>query len=387
MKKESALNGKLNITLTVASGVEKALKSELSRLGYGFPSAVNGNIDLVGDIYDVASLNVNLRTADRVYVKLLTAKVDTFDQIFDSVYNLDWASFLSEEACVLVNGKCVKSKIYAISACQSIIKKAISKKLCQQYKVNRLSEIGETCGIFFSIFKDEFSLYLNTSGTGLHKRGYRNLVGIAPIKETLASALLLYSDFYKTRPFHDPFCGSGTLAIEGAKIALNIAPNLERDFDFCSFYGVDKKIIKTVREKAIDLEKRDTEIDFSASDIDPKAIKLAKAHAERANLANKIKFFVKDVKDLTLTSNYGTIVTNPPYGERVYDKEEAELCYKGLKKVLENKPNWSLFLITSHKGFEKFYGKKADRVRKLYNSNKECNYYYYYGERNGEDGK
>ncbi len=381
MNNSSAYDGKLNISISVASGLEKALKSELKRLGYGELSAVNGRVDLEGDIFDVAKLNVNLRTADRVYIKLISKKVETFDDIFDLVSSVNWASYLSKNARVLVNGKCVKSKIYAISACQSIIKKAIALSCCSAFNLSSLSESGETYNVHFSIFKDEFSLYLNTSGTGLHKRGYRNLVGIAPIKETLASALILYSDFYKTRPLFDPFCGSGTIAIEGANIALNVAPNLNREFDFCAFSGVDEMAIRNAREMARDKEKRDTKIEIFASDIDPKAIKLAKAHAERAGLKGRINFSAIDVKNASLFGDYGTIVTNPPYGERVYDREDAEACYKGLRKLLNKREDWSLFLITSHKGFEKVYGKKADRVRKLYNSEKECNYYYYYGDK------
>jgi putative N6-adenine-specific DNA methylase len=206
-------------------------------------------------------------------------------------------------------------------------------------------------------------------------------VGIAPIKETLASALVLFSDYYKTRPFADLFCGSGTIAIEAAKIAMNIAGSKGRRFAFNEWKNFDQKIFQTVLEQAIDNENRDIPCELFASDIDPKAIKLARRHAERAGVADKIRFSVCDVKNFKTDLKSGTIVTNPPYGERVYDREEATACYKSLGNVVDSLDGWSAFIITSANGFEKNFGRKADRERKLYNSNKECRYYYYYGNR------
>lgn len=381
MKTQKAFSEQLNISVAVASGVEKATKSEFIRLGYGNVPAENGIFDLKGSILDVATLNVNLRTADRVFIKLVSFSAQTFDDIFDGVFAFPWENYLPESAKIDINGKCVKSTIFAPSSCQSIIKKAIIKRLSKVYKKNLFLEDGARYGVNFSLFKNECTIYLNTSGVGLHKRGYRDLVGIAPIKETLAAALLLYSDFYKSHPFVDPFTGSGTIAIEAAKIALNVAPNLERDFDFNNWEGVSKGTLNLAREKARDLENREQKVEIFASDIDFKAIKLAERHAERAGLKNIINFSQKDVKDVELLGSLGTVVTNPPYGERVYDVREAEECYRALRKIFKDKGDWSLFLITSHKGFEKYFGKKADRIRKLYNSNKECNYFYYYGDK------
>ena len=207
------------------------------------------------------------------------------------------------------------------------------------------------------------------------------MVWIAPIKETLASSLLLLSDFYWQRPFHDPFCGSGTIAIEAARIALNIAGGIDRKFDFNSWRNFDASCYVTAYEQARDLEKRDRHVEISGSDIDPKAVKLAERHAQKAGVGKKVKFRVCDVKNFRPQGEYGTIVTNPPYGERVYDKEEAEECYKNLGSAMRGNDGWSLFCITPAKNFEKLYGKRADRERKLYNSNKECKYYYYYGKK------
>ncbi len=381
MSKINFLPDNLQIKLTCASGVEKVTKSELVRLGYQPAPAINGGLALNGSALDVARLNLNLRTADRVYIKVAEFPVLSFDDLFDGVKKVEWENFIPDDGRVLVNGKCVKSKIFAISACQGIVKKAIADRLCGKYHINRLYESGSDYEIEFSIFKDVCELLINTSGVGLHKRGYRDLVGIAPIKETLASALLLLSDFYKERPFADPFCGSGTIAIEGARIALNIAGGIGRRFAFNDWKNFDEKLFDDAFTEAKDKENRNIKLDFFASDIDPKAVKLAKRHAERAGVEKAVKFDVKDVKYFTCDKPNGTIVTNPPYGERVYDRREAEECYKSLRYVFDKLTDWSAFVITSAGNFEKCFGKRADRDRKLYNSNKECRFYYYYANK------
>ncbi|MCQ2387664.1 MAG: class I SAM-dependent RNA methyltransferase [Clostridia bacterium] len=376
---------KFDIVATCASGVESVLKKEIERLGYGINPAENGTITFSGDASALARANINLRTADRIYIKIAEFSALSFDSLYDNISEISWEKFIPSNANVLVNGKCVKSKLFSISDCQKIIKKSIADRLCKKYKINRLIENGERYEIFFSIFKDTATIMLNSSGDGLHKRGYRDLVGVAPIKETLASALLLMSDFYHKRPFYDPFCGSGTLVIEGAKIALNIAPNLNRKFAFNYWKDFDEKFYSLAVEEALDNEKRDRKIEFYGSDIDSKAISLSNRHAERAGVKDYVNFKTMPVSKVKLPFEYGTIVTNPPYGERVFDKKEAESCYKDLRKVLTDFPKWSLFLITSYSNYEKCYGVKADRNRKMYNSNKECKYYFYYGKENKND--
>lgn len=386
MEKIRCLPDSFPITVTCASGVEKVVKSELKRLGYDDAPALNGTLTFNGDMLAVARCNIFMRSIDRVYIKLSEFIATTFDELFEGVKSLKLEEFFPENAKITVNGKCVKSKLFAISSCQSIIKKAIADRLCSYYKINRLLENGAQYQVEFSIFKDTVSLYLNTSGVGLHKRGYRDLVGIAPIKETLASSLLLLSDFYKDRPFADPFCGSGTIAIEGAKIALDIAGGIGRRFAFNDWKNFDQKLFDMAFTEAKDRENRGRNIEFYASDIDPKAITLAKRHAERAGLKDKIRFEVKDVKNFVSDYKNGTIVTNPPYGERVYDKKEAEECYKSFGKAYAKLDGWSAFVITSANNFEKHFGKKCDRERKLYNSNKECKFYYYYGKKGEKNG-
>ncbi len=371
----------LKIKLTCASGVEKVTKSELVRLGYQPVPAINGGLTLDGEALDIARLNINLRTADRVYVKLAEFPVYSFDDLFEGVKSIRWEDYIASDGRVLVNGKCVKSKIFAISACQSIVKKAIADRLCGKFHTLRLCESGSGYEVEFSIFKDVCEILLNTSGAGLHKRGYRDLVGIAPIKETLASSLLLLSDFYYKNPFADPFCGSGTLAIEGARIAMNIAGGIGRRFAFNDWKNFNENYYDEAFSEAKDKENRNIKLNFFASDIDAKAVKLAKRHAERAGVDKAVKFEVKDAKNFICDLPYGSIVTNPPYGERVYDKKEAEQCYKSLRSAYDKLDEWSLFVITSANNFEKCFGKKADRQRKLYNSNKECKFYYYYGNK------
>jgi putative N6-adenine-specific DNA methylase len=374
-------DGQLNITVTSASGIEKVTKKELERLGYENAPAVNGEISFTGDALAVAKCNLNLRTADRVYIKLLEFTATTFDQLFEGVRSIPWGEILPSNATILVDGKCVKSTLFAVSACQSIVKKAIVVCLQERYNILRLDESGSVYKIEFRIHKDTVEVLLNTSGAGLHKRGYRDLVGIAPIKETLASGMVLLSDYYYKNPFADFFCGSGTIAIEAAMIAKNIAPSLNRKFDFLEWKNFDKKLYNLAVSECKDKEIHDRKVEIFASDIDKKAVNLARRHAERAGVINDINFSVKSVKDAFLSTPNGTIVSNPPYGERVYDKKEAEECYKYLGEVYKKLDNWSAFIITPSKTFPKFFGKKPDRERKLYNSNIECKFYYYYKNR------
>ncbi len=382
MAKVYDFKDKFDITVTCASGVEKVVKSELKRLGYEDAPAINGALTFKGDMLSVARCNMFLRSADRVYIKVAEFNAITFDELFDGVKETRWEDFIPSNAKIMVNGKCVKSTLFAISSCQSIIKKAIVDRLSSVYK-QRLVENGSDYSIEFSIFKDTVSLYLNTSGAGLHKRGYRDLVGIAPIKETLASALILLSDFYYKNPFLDPFCGSGTIAIESARIAMNIASGINRRFAFNEWENFDKKYFDLAFTEAKDKENRSVKLEMFASDIDPKAVKLAQRHAQKAGVLDKINFSVCDVKNVQNHLSNGTIITNPPYGERVYDREEASICNKELGNLYRRLDNWSAFIITSAKNFEKEFKKKADRDRKLYNSNKECRYYYYYKNKGG----
>lgn len=376
-------NKNLEITVTCAAGIEKATKSEIKRLFGKEPPANRGAISFIGDASDIACCNMLLRTADRVYVCAAEFPAPDFDSLYEGTRAVDWHRIMPANARILINGKCHKSRLFAVSSCQRIIKKAIADRLCSVYKMRLLPETGEEYSFEFRIENDVAKILLDTSGTGLHKRGYRDMVGIAPIKETLAAALVLLSGYFWERPFADPFCGSGTLAIEAAMIALDIAPGLNRKFAFDGWSGFDKRHKELIYQQAKDSERPERRLEFSASDIDGKAVKMAERHAVRAGVGDRINFRVSDVKSFTSTLKGGTIVTNPPYGERVYDKNEAKECYVSLRNVFDRLDNWSLFVITAADFFCKQFGLKPDRNRKLFNSNKECRFYYYYGK--GED--
>ncbi len=366
------------ITVTTASGIETVTKREIEKLGYGVNPAINGAITFDGDALAVARANMFLKTADRVYITLGEFTAITFDELFDGVLSIPFEEFMPKTACVLVDGKCVKSQLFAVTASQKIVKKAVMTRLSKAYKTTDLPESGEVFKIEFSIFKDTVAILLNTSGQGLHKRGYRDYVAMAPMRENMASAMLMLSDFGYNEEFVDPFCGSGTIVIEGAKMALGIAPGILRDFDYTNWSKFDSSVYKLAYEEAKDKERLDKKINFHGSDIDPKAIKLAQRHAFRAGLSDKISFEVKDVKDFTSKNANGTIVTNPPYGDRLLSKSEVSSLYKTLGKIYRGLDNWSLFLITSADGFEKDFGMRADKNRKLYNSGKECRFYEFF---------
>ncbi len=373
------------ITVTAASGVEGVTKRELKRLGLEEPRAVGGAMTFAGDETMIARCNMFLRTADRVYLGVGRFRAETFDQLFDGIYSLPWEAFLPADALVTADGKSVKSKLFALSACQSIVKKAIVSRLEKAYRRSDFPETGARYMVEFSILKDVVSVRLNTSGAGLHKRGYRDLVGRAPLKETLAAAMVLLSDFYYLRPFADPFCGSGTIVIEAARIALNVASGIGRDFDFRHWDFFDPSAYARAAEEARDGECRSRKLSFFGSDIDPRAVRLARRHAERAGVGNAVRFDTADVRDFKSALPEGVVVTNPPYGERLLDVKEAQALYRVLGTAWRGLDNWSAFVLTSAPAFEYHFGRKADKNRKLYNSNKECRYYMYY-RRRGEAG-
>ena len=376
---------KLELTVTCASGVETACKKEIGKIcAIEPPLSLNGAMSFTGDALTVARLNMFLRTADRVYIKLAVFKATTFDQLFESVKSISFERFISKNGKITVNGKSRKSTLYALSASQSIIKKAIVERLCNYYGLLKLPETEERYDIEFVIFEDTVTLLLNTTGEGLHKRGYRDLVWKAPIRENLASAMLFYSRFDYNKPLADIFCGSGTILIEGAMMSLNIAPGKLRRFDYQNWNWFDKTLYFKAKEEALSKE-LDKKIDVFGSDIDKKAISLAKHHIENAGLKDKIKLKCLSVKEFFTAEKCGTIVTNAPYGERSLDKDSVQTAYKDLRYAYDRLDGWSLHLITSFPEFERVFGKRADKNRKLYNADKECRFYSYYAKNTLEE--
>lgn len=372
---DSIFDGKLNIEVAVASGIEAVVKRELLRLGYE-PSGANlGRIEFEGTFEDVLRANVFLRSANRVRIVLSKFKAATFDELFDGIFAMRWQDVLTKDAKIVVDAKSVKSKLFALSAVQSIVKKAIISKLSTVYNCS-FNESGAAYCIEAAIVDDVVTVTLDTSGEGLHKRGYRTYLGDAPIRETLAAAMIQLSVWNPDRPLIDPFCGSGTIPVEASLIGLDIAPGMNRNFA-CEQFANAPKVREKVQEEALQRIKRDRQLHISGFDINKDAIKLAFKHAERAGVKDNIHFQVQDMRDFSSKYAHGVIITNPPYGERLMKEDELKALYRDFGKVTAKLDEWCVYAITSYRAFEKYFGRRADKVRKLYNSELECNFYQY----------
>ena len=375
----SFFDGKLLIESASASGIEAVTKREIIKLGYNPSGAEYGRITYEGTFLDVVRSNIFLRTSNRIRIVISTFTATTFDELYDGIYSIPWQEIITKDGSVVVDAKSIKSTLFALSSIQSISKKAIVSKLCSFYSLDTLAESGSIYNIEVSLINDVCRVTLDTSGEGLHKRGYRTLVGHAPMRETMAAAIIELSVWNPDRVLIDPFCGSGTFPIEAALIALNIAPGLHRSFSFENWSNIPQLRDK-VNKEAKDLETLDKEVRISGFDIDPSQIKLALKHAENAGVKDKIHLQVQDMRKLSSRFSHGVIITNPPYGERLLKEAELKELYKDFRKVYDSLDEWCAYVITSYKGFEKCFGKKADKTRKLYNSELECNLYQYLGK-------
>lgn len=365
----------MELKVTSASGIEAVTKRELYKLtGNEKLVAINGGIKLDGDENTVALLNLYLRTANRVEIVLGEFKAETFDDLFDGIKNIPFENFIDKNGAIIVSAKSVNSKLFAYSAIQSISKKAICERLCKKYGVTELPESGARYKIETAIVKDFVTVTLDTSGDGLHRRGYRGLVGEAPLKETLAAALIDLTVWNKIRPLADLFCGSGTIPIEAARIALNIPSGIDRDFDFLHWqnFKSDFKVIKEKAESEIDYA---TEVRISGFDIDEKQLDLARKHAKLARVDKFIHFQRADMRDFSSRYAHGVIISNPPYGERLSERKEVEKLYRDYGKVVARLDDWCAYTLTSVDDFERLFGKKADKTRKIYNGRLECRFY------------
>lgn len=372
----SFFDGKLNIEVAVASGIEAVAKRELTKLGYEPGGANFGRINFKGTYLDVLRANIFLRTANRVRIVLDTFHAASFDELYDRVYAFCWQEILPRDAKIVVNAKSAKSTLFALRSIQSITKKAIISRMSKIYGATSFAEDGATYDLEVSLYEDVATLTLDTSGEGLHKRGYRTYLGDAPIRETLASAMIQLSVWAPDRPLIDPFCGSGTIPIEAAMISMNIASGMNRNFA-CEQFEFAPKLRQIVQEEAQDAIERDKSLHISGFDINPNAIKLAIKHAERAGIKDRIHFQVQDMRALSSRFSHGVIITNPPYGERLMDDAELKELYRDFGKVCSKLDEWCVYAITSFKAFEKYFGRRADKIRKLYNSELECNFYRY----------
>ncbi|MCY6485086.1 class I SAM-dependent RNA methyltransferase [Clostridium aestuarii] len=370
---------KYELIATSAFGIESLVSKEVKRLGYKNPMVENGKVTYTADEEGICKSNLWLRCADRVYIKLGEFEATSFEELFEQTKALPWENYLPEDANFIVNAKSVKSQLFSLSDIQSICKKAIVEKLKENYFTEWFEESGSKYPIVISILKDKVTVLLDTSGTALHKRGYREVGSEAPLKETLAAALVTLSQWRYDRIFVDPFCGSGTIPIEAALIARNIAPGLNRNFVSEEWDIIPTELWKKVRKKAYEAIMYDKDYNIQGFDIDNRVIGIARQNAIKAGVDDIIHFQTAPVSELSSNKNYGTIVCNPPYGERLSEKEEVEKLYKDMGKVFKTLDTWSDFIITSYPEFEKCFGEKSTKNRKLFNGRIECYYYQYIG--------
>jgi putative N6-adenine-specific DNA methylase len=366
---------------TTTFGLEAVCKRELQGLGFKIVKTENGKVTFLTDERGIINANLWLRTADRVLLKVLEFKALTFDQLFDGVKAFDWASIIPEDGKFIVNGKSVKSKLFSISDCQRLTKKAIADKLMFSYKIDWLKETGAEYSVLVSLLKDIATITIDTSGVALHKRGYRIRQVEAPLKETLAASLVLLSYYNKDRALYDMFCGSGTIPIEAALIGRNIAPGLNRDFASKNWSIIPKELWKEEIKKAYKAIDYSTDLKIYASDINRTNLEAAKENAEEAGVDDCIEFNVSDFMDVDVKNDYGIIISNPPYGERINTEHQVENMTRNMGKKFNKLDTWSKYFLTSYKEFEKYYKKDSDRKRKLYNGRIETWYYQYYGPR------
>ena len=365
---------------TSSFGLEAIVKRELNDLGLEVTKIDNGHIYFNGDAIDIARANINLRCADRVLINLKSFKAESFEELFEGIYELPWNDILDEDSNFIVEGRSHKSKLFSISDCQRITEKAIIKKLQMKHDISRFTKSSHRHRLEISLLNDIASITLDTSGDSLHKRGYRDKQGAAPLKETMAAALVKLSFYNKDRPFFDPFCGSGTIPIEALLIARNIAPGLDRDFDSMNFKFIDADLFKKARMEAMEKIDYKSKVYIDASDISHKSIAIAKHNLENLGLSDDIRFFVKDFRDVDIKNNYGVMITNPPYGKRL-EEDNLRSLYSDFGKKIKNLDTWSIYVLTSYEDIERDFSRKADKNRKLYNGSLKTYYYQFYGKK------
>ena len=358
-------------------GTEHTLSFEVKRLGAQNVRVTDGRVAFDGDASLIAAANLNLRTAERVLILLKTFPATTFDELFDGVNSIPWEDLIPADAQFPVKGSSLSSQLSSVPACQSIVKKAVVKRLQAGHKTSTLPETGALYKIRFSLRKNVAEIMLDTSGDGLHKRGYRKNATLAPIKETLAAAIADLGFVRRDSVVQDPFCGSGTMVIEAAQKAMNIAPGLRRRFAAEQFDFVPASLWAEERQKALAAVRPDAAFEGFGSDIDPAAVALATANAKLAGVGERCHFEVRDVKDFT-PQPQAIVLTNPPYGERLGDAAEAAALARTLGQVWNAAPTAGLYAITADADFEAHFGKKAAKRRKIYNGMIPCQLYMYF---------
>ncbi len=371
---------KLELIATATFGLEAVVKREIEALGYRIVKSEDAKITYMGDERAIVRSNLWLRSADRVLVKMAEFSALEFEDLYQQTKAVAWEEWIPLDGKFTVNGSSVKSKLHSVPACQSIVKKAIVDRLAETYGVSEFAETGADYTVKVTLLKDRATVTLDTTGAGLHKRGYRKFDVAAPIKETLAAAMVQLSFWREGRLLVDPCCGSGTIAIEAAMIGRSIAPGLSRKFASEEWDAVPRELWKEERKKAFDAIDQNADIRIKASDIDKRAVQAARANALEAGVDDCIEFRIADIASLRAEEESGIIIVNPPYGERIGEKAQIEKIYAKLNAFMRENPTWSLFAITTDKGFEEAaVGRPADRRRKLYNGRLETCYYQFHG--------
>lgn len=372
---------KLELIATATFGLEAVVKREIENLGYKILKSEDGKITFLGDERAVVRANLWLRSADRVQIKMAEFMAYEFEDLFQQIKGIAWEEWIPIDGKFIMNGSSVKSKLSSVPACQSVAEKAVVERLKEAYGVDYFQKSGALYDIKITLLKDRVTVTLDTTGPGLHKRGYRQHSVEAPIKETLAAAMLQLSFWKKDRILTDPCCGSGTIPIEAAMIARNIAPGISRSFACEEWDAIPGKLWKEERKAAFELIDNECSPKIFGLDINPAAIEAAKANAEAAGVEDCIRFAAADVAAMRTKSPGGVIVTNPPYGERIGDKQGIEKIYEVYRRFFRENPTWSLFVVTADKSIEKKLERQADRRRKLYNGRMEVCYYQFHGEK------
>ena len=372
---------KLEIIAATAFGLEAVVKREIEALGYRIIKSEDGKITFSGDERAVVKANLWLRSADRVLIKMAEFEALEFEELFQQVKAIPWEEWIPPDGKFIVNGSSVKSKLSSVPACQSVAEKAIVERLREIYAVDYFEKSGALYDIKISLLKDRVTVTLDTTGPGLFKRGYKQNAVTAPIKETIAAAMIQLSFWNPGRVLADPCCGSGTIPIEAALIGRNIAPGLNRTFAAQDWEAIKPELWKEERKKALEAIEWDKELEIYAGDIDKKAVEAARENAIEAGVADDIVFRAGDAANFSPQNKQGgIIITNPPYGQRIGDRDSMDKLYEGFSSFLKKNPTWSMFAITADKSAEqKIFGRPADRRRKLFNGRMEVCYYQYHG--------
>ena len=376
----------LELIITTLFGMEATVSHEVKKLGYEVIEVSDGRVILKGNLSAIVRCNLWIRTGERILIKIGEATVTTFDEMFDFVKSLPWSEWIGKEDAFPVKGYSLKSGLSSVPSCQSVIKKAIVRSLEANYHQSWFPESGTLYQIEFSLIKDKLTLMIDTSGQPLHKRGYRKNSNQAPLKETIAAAMVILSRFRYDGIFADPFCGSGTIPIEAGMIAKNIAPGLTREFTAMKFRQIPKKFWDKGKDEAKSAIRHDTKLKILASDIDPHAVALTAHNAKLSDTLDLMEISQKAMADFSPPCTEGTLVCNPPYGTRLLDEKECRRLYQEIGCLFHSRlSGWSLFILTPEENFEEYFGKNCNKKRKLYNGMIKCNLFQYFSQQTKKD--